>query len=200
MGRACADQRSVRLSCLVACEPAVYVALPLGIPLTNGSVSLSAQNGPSSSAARAAMGVVSKSPVSVGTSLSVARTALDNPCPLPASLRPLRTPRQQRSYRSIGSCFFSGGCSLAREGQPACAARLRRTAGGVLDADQVRSADDSIDVADLVGENQLDVGRALDGDYIVGSARRTTRTVTAKVRSAWSIRWGRRRATQRMSG
>jgi len=38
----------------------------------------------------------------------------------------------------------------------------RRPAGGVLDADHVRSGDDSIDVADLVGENQLDVGRTLD--------------------------------------
>jgi hypothetical protein len=49
--------------------------------------------------------------------------------------------------------------------------------------DHVRSGDDSIDVADLVGENQLDVGRALDVSYIVGGARLTTRTVTAKVRS-----------------
>ncbi len=52
----------------------------------------------------------------------------------------------------------------------------------------------------LVGENQLDVGRALDVGYIVGSARLTTRTVTANVRWACSIRWGRRRATQQMSG
>ena len=56
--------------------------------------------------------------------------------------------------------------------------------------------DDSIDVADLVGENQLDVRRALDVGYIVGSARLTTRTETANVRSGCSVRWGRRRATQ----
>lgn len=48
----------------------------------------------------------------------------------------------------------------------------------------VRFGDDSIDVADLVGENQLDVGRALDVGCIVGSARLTTRTITANVRSA----------------
>ena len=35
----------------------------------------------------------------------------------------------------------------------------------------LRPGDESIDVADLVGENQLDVGRALDVGYIVGSAR-----------------------------
>ena len=34
----------------------------------------------------------------------------------------------------------------------------------------------SIGVADLVAENQLDVGRALEVGYIVGSARLTTRT------------------------
>ena len=65
----------------------------------------------------------------------------------------------------------SSGCSLASEGKPARAARLRRPAGGVLDADHVRPGDDSIDVVDLVGENQLDVGRALYVGYIVGSAR-----------------------------
>ena len=56
--------------------------------------------------------------------------------------------------------------------------------------------DDSIDVADLVGENPLDVRRALDVGYIVGSARLTTRTETANVRSGCSVRWGRRGATQ----
>jgi hypothetical protein len=81
---------------------------------------------------------------------------------------------------------------------------LRRTtpppAGGVLNADHVRSGDDSIDVGQLVEENQLDVGRALEVGYTARTAQLTTRTVTAKVRSACSIRWGRRGATQQMSG
>jgi len=137
-----------------------------------GSVSLVAQNGLSSSAARAATGVVSKSPVAIGTSLSVARTMLENPFPLAS----VATPAEDRTTaamicRPIDSCFCSSGCSLAREGKPASAARLRRPAGGVLNADHVRPGDDSIDVADLVGENQLDVGRALDVGYIVRSAR-----------------------------
>ena len=54
-----------------------------------------AQNG-LSSAARAATRVVSKSPVSIPTSLSVARTVLENPFRLPASLGPLRSARQPR--------------------------------------------------------------------------------------------------------
>src|SRR5581483_7658381 len=48
-----------------------------------------AQNGMSSSPPPAATGAASKSPVSMGTSLSVARTLL-NPFPLPVSSRPPR--------------------------------------------------------------------------------------------------------------
>src|SRR5581483_1542145 len=50
------------------------------------------QNGMSSSAAPPPTGAVSKSPVSIGTSLSVALTLLENPFPLPPASSP-RPPR-----------------------------------------------------------------------------------------------------------
>ena len=135
----------------------------------------------SSSAAPAATGVVWKSPVSIGTSLSVAPDGTREGVPVAS----VATPAEE--LHGIGddidrlALLSQCGCSLAREGKPACGVRLRRPAGGVLDADHVRSGDGSIDVAVLVVENQLDVGCALDLGYIVDSARLTTRTVGANV-------------------
>jgi hypothetical protein len=68
--------------------------------------------------------------------------------------------------------------------------------GGVLDADHVRPGDDSIDVVDLVGENRLDVGRALDVGCIVGQRAAYHANRNGKCSVGMLDTVGRRRVTQ----
>jgi len=114
-------------------------------------------------------------------------TVLTTPFPLPASLLPLRTARQQRWYRSIDSCFCLSGCSLAREGK---AGRRRTTAPPQWRSPRCRSRRSAMTRAMWpTSSERTGSTSAVDVGYIVGSARLTTRTVTANVRSACSIRW-----------
>jgi len=83
-------------------------------------------------------------PVPIGTSLSAARTVLQNPFPV-ASVPAPAEDCTTAAIISIDRLMLLFEWVLpGAQGKPACAARLRRPAGGVLEADHVRPGDRSV--------------------------------------------------------